>query len=178
MKLNELKPSEGSKKTRKRVGRGNGSGWGKTAGKGSNGQKSRSGSYIHAGFEGGQMPLIKRVPKRGFSNAVFKNEYSIVNLDTLEKMFEDGAVITPEALYERGLINHIKLIRTPNSDDKIRETILRVKVLAKGELSKKFTIKAHKISESAKEKVENAGGSVEVIEVKTFAEVAKEKGQQ
>ncbi|BDU49542.1 50S ribosomal protein L15 [Haliovirga abyssi] len=148
MKLNELAPAQGSKKNRKRVGRGESSGVGKTSGKGSNGQKSRSGSYIHVGFEGGQMPLIRRVPKRGFSNYRFKKEFAIVNLKTLEERFEDGAEITPEILLEAKAIKKL-------SDG--------VKVLSKGDLTKKFTVKAHKFSAAAKEKIEAVGGKVEVI---------------
>ncbi len=147
MKLNELTPVEGSKKSRRRVGRGEASGWGKTAGKGSNGQKSRSGSYIHVGFEGGQMPLIRRVPKRGFSNARFKKEFEIVNLSTLERVFEDGATINTEALIEKKVVKSVK-------DG--------VKILGKGELTKKFTVVVDKVSDSAKEKIETAGGKVEV----------------
>ncbi len=147
MKLNELSPATGSKKSRRRVGRGEASGWGKTAGKGSNGQKSRSGSYIHVGFEGGQMPLIRRVPKRGFSNARFKKVYAIVNLATLERVFEDGATITPELLIEK------KVIKKLNDG---------VKILGKGDLTKEFTVVAQKISDSAMEKIKAAGGKVEV----------------
>ncbi len=148
MNLNELSPAPGSKKNRKRVGRGESSGWGKTAGKGSNGQKSRAGATINAAFEGGQMPLLKRVPKRGFSNARFKKDYAIVNLATLETRFEDGAEITPEIALENGAIRKLK-------DG--------MKVLGKGELTKKFSIKTNKISTSAKDKIIAAGGTVEVM---------------
>jgi large subunit ribosomal protein L15 len=147
VKLNELSPATGSKRSRRRVGRGEASGWGKTAGKGSNGQKSRSGSYVHVGFEGGQMPLIRRVPKRGFSNARFKKEYAIVNLATLERVFENGATITPEALIEKNVIKKI-------NDG--------VKILGKGDLTKGFTVVAQKISDSAMKKIQAAGGKVEV----------------
>ena len=148
MKLNELSPAPGSKKSRKRVGRGEASGWGKTSGKGSNGQKSRSGNYIRLGFEGGQNPLIRRVPKRGFSNAIFKKEYAIVNVHTLEDRFEDGAEITAESLMAAGVFKKLE-----NG----------LKVLGEGELTKKFTVKATKISASAKEKIEAVGGTAEVI---------------
>jgi large subunit ribosomal protein L15 len=148
MKLNQLAPAEGSKKSKKRVGRGESSGLGKTAGRGSNGQKSRRGYSRQAGFEGGQMPLIKRVPKRGFSNDRFKVEYAIVNLATLEERFEDGATITPELMLETRVARKLK-------DG--------IKILGEGELSKKFTVVANKISASAKEKIEAAGGKVEVI---------------
>lgn len=148
MKLNELAPAPGSKKTRKRVGRGESSGLGKTCGKGSNGQKSRSGASIQGGFEGGQMPLIKRVPKRGFKNYPFKKEYAIVNLAMLEERFENGASINAEVLIENNVIKNVR-------DG--------LKVLGVGELTKKFTVTAKKISTSAKEKIEAAGGKVEVI---------------
>ena len=147
MRLNELKPNEGSTKKRRRVGRGNGSGWGKTAARGQNGQKSRSGGSIRPGFEGGQMPLQRRLPKRGFNN-IFKKEYAVVNLGSLEETFEAGMEITPELLVETGLIKKI-------NDG--------VKVLAEGDLSKSFTIKAHKFSQSSLEKIEAAGGKAEVI---------------
>jgi len=148
VKLNQLSPAPGSKKGRKRVGRGESSGWGKTAAKGSNGQKSRSGTYVHPGFEGGQNPLIRRVPKRGFSNARFKKEFAIVNLETLEDRFENGAEITAEVLIEAGVI---------------KKLMDGLKILSRGELTKKFSVKANKISATAKEKIEAAGGSVEVI---------------
>jgi large subunit ribosomal protein L15 len=155
MKLNELKPSV-PRKDRKRIGRGESSGTGKTGGKGSNGQKSRSGSYVHPGFEGGQMPLIRRVPKRGFSNSLFRKDYAVVNLDTLNR-FEEGSVVTPEALKEAGII---------------KKMMAGLKVLGKGTLERKLTVKAHKISAAAKEAIEAIGGVVEIIEVKTFADVA------
>lgn len=148
MKLNELKPAPGSKKTRKRVGRGESSGLGKTCGKGSNGQKSRAGASIPAGFEGGQMPLIKRVPKRGFSNYPFKKEYALINVMDLEELFEEGTEITAELLLESGVI---------------KKVLDGVKVLGDGDITKKFTVKVQKISESAKNKIEAAGGKVEVI---------------
>lgn len=148
MKLNELKPAPGSKKTRKRVGRGESSGLGKTCGKGSNGQKSRSGASIPAGFEGGQMPLIKRVPKRGFSNYPFKKEYALINVMDLEELFDDGTEITAELLLESGVI---------------KKVLDGIKVLGDGDITKKFTVKVQKISESAKNKIEAAGGIVEVI---------------
>lgn len=148
MKLNELKPAPGSKKTRKRVGRGESSGLGKTCGKGSNGQKSRSGASIPAGFEGGQMPLIKRVPKRGFSNYPFKKEYALINVMDLEELFDNGTEITAELLLESGVI---------------KKVLDGIKVLGDGDITKKFTVKVQKISESAKNKIEAAGGKVEVI---------------
>ncbi len=156
MKLHELSPVV-PKKARKRIGRGNASGQGKTAGKGHNGQKSRSGSYVHFGFEGGQMPLIRRVPKRGFSNYPFKEVYDIINLSTLEVKFEAGAVVNAEALVEARVIKNTRGL---------------VKVLGNGELTKALTVVAHKVSVSAKAKIEAAGGTVEIVEVKTFANVA------
>ena len=156
MKLNELMPSVPSK-ARKRVGRGESSGLGKTSGKGSNGQKSRAGGGVKPYFEGGQMPIYRRVPKRGFSNALFKKEYAIVTLDLLNR-FEDGAEVTPEILFETGLV---------------RKMMDGIKVLGNGTLDKKLTVKAHKVSASAKAAIEAKGGAVENIEVKTFADVAK-----
>lgn len=155
MKLNELSPQV-PRKSRKRIGRGNSSGWGKTAGKGMNGQNSRSGGGVKPYFEGGQMPIYRRVPKRGFTNAIFKKEYAIITLDTLN-LFEEGTEVTPELLYNAFIVKNLK-------DG--------IKVLANGELTKKLTVKAHKISKTAKEAIEKLGGTVEIIEVKTFADVA------
>ncbi|MBE0068841.1 MAG: large subunit ribosomal protein [Thermoanaerobacterium sp.] len=146
MRLHDLKPAEGARKERKRVGRGIGSGLGKTSGRGHKGQKARSGGNIRPGFEGGQMPLTRRLPKRGFTN-IFKKEYAIVNLSLLDN-FEDGTVVTPELLIEKGIIKKIK-------DG--------VKILGSGELNKKLTVKAHKFSKSAVDKIESVGGKAEVI---------------
>lgn len=156
MELNELKPSV-PRKARKRVGRGESSGLGKTAGKGSNGQKSRAGGGTKPGFEGGQMPIIRRTPKRGFSNYPFKKEYAIINLDVLNR-FEEGTVVTPELLLETGIISKM---------------LDGLKVLGNGNLEKKISVEAHKVSKSAQKAIEEKGGSVEIIEVKTFADVAK-----
>ena len=147
MKLNSIHPAEGATKARKRVGRGPGSGTGKTAGRGENGQKSRSGYSRKAGFEGGQLPLYRRLPKRGFTNARFKVEYAVINLDDLNK-FEDGAVVTPELLKEMGLL---------------KNQLDGVKVLGNGTLDKKLTVKAHKFSASALAAIEKSGGKAEVI---------------
>ncbi len=147
MKLNELRPSEGAFKTSKRVGRGVSSGHGKTSGKGHKGQNARSGGGVRPGFEGGQLPLFRRLPKRGFSNAMFKVEYSTINVSDLEK-FEDGAVVTPELLKEMGIL---------------KKQLSGVKVLGNGELTKKLTVKASKFSKSAIEKIEAKGGKAEVI---------------
>ncbi|ACK95567.1 MULTISPECIES: 50S ribosomal protein L15 [Bacillaceae] len=146
MKLHELKPAEGSRKVRNRVGRGIGSGNGKTAGKGHKGQNARSGGGVRLGFEGGQTPLFRRLPKRGFTN-INRKEFTIVNLSTLNR-FEDGTEVTPELLLETGVISKL-------NDG--------VKILASGAVEKKLTVKAHKFSSSAKEAIEAAGGSVEVI---------------
>jgi len=146
MKLHELKPAEGSRKVRNRVGRGIGSGNGKTAGKGHKGQNARSGGGVRLGFEGGQTPLFRRLPKRGFTN-INRKEFTIVNLATLNR-FEDGTEVTPELLLETGVISKL-------NDG--------VKILASGAVEKKLTVKAHKFSSSAKEAIEAAGGSVEVI---------------
>jgi large subunit ribosomal protein L15 len=146
MDLSNLKPSERSKKNKKRVGRGHGTGQGAQAGRGHKGAQSRSGYKRKRGFEGGQMPLHRRVPKRGFHNP-FRKDYVVVNLDTLAERFDAGAVITPELLRESGLINS----RHP------------IKVLARGEISKRLTVKAHKFSGKAAEKIAAAGGSAEVL---------------
>ena len=156
MELNELRPSV-PRKARKRVGRGESSGLGKTAGKGSNGQKSRAGGGTKPGFEGGQMPIIRRTPKRGFSNYPFKKEYAIINLDVLNR-FEEGTVVTPELLLETGLVSKL---------------LDGLKVLGNGNLEEKISVEAHKVSKSAQKAIEEKGGSVEIIEVKTFADVAK-----
>jgi large subunit ribosomal protein L15 len=146
MKLHELKPAEGSRKTRNRVGRGIGSGNGKTAGKGHKGQNARSGGGVRPGFEGGQMPLFQRLPKRGFTN-INRKEYAVVNLDKLNG-FAEGTEVTPELLLETGVISKLNA---------------GVKILGNGKLEKKLTVKANKFSASAKEAVEAAGGTAEVI---------------
>ncbi len=146
MRLEELKPAAGATKKAKRVGRGVGSGSGKTAGKGHKGQKARSGGVKGAGFEGGQMPLQRRIPKRGFTN-IFRKEYSVVNLQDLETM-AGGEPITPEMLMRKGLIKDMKT---------------GVKVLGMGELKTKLIVRAQKFSKSAVEKIQAAGGKAEVI---------------
>jgi large subunit ribosomal protein L15 len=148
MSLNNLRPPRGARRNRKRVGRGPGSGHGKTASRGSKGAKSRSGFRFKRGFEGGQMPLHRRVPKRGFHNP-FRVEYAVVNLDTLAEVFEAGSSVTPELLRERGLV---------------RQAHAPVKVLGRGEISKQLTVHAHKFSGSAAEKIAAAGGAAELIE--------------
>ena len=146
MKLHELKPPGGARQRRKRVGRGTGSGHGKTSGKGEKGQKARSGAHIHPWFEGGQLPLHRRVPKRGFTNR-FRRAYAIVNLKDLEQ-FEPGAKVTPGLLREMGIVKALQG---------------GLKVLGAGPLSKPLTISAHKFSKQAAEKIIGAGGKVEVI---------------
>ena len=146
MKLHELKPAIGSTTAPKRLGRGVGSGLGKTSGKGHKGAKARSGGGKRPGFEGGQMPLTRRLPKRGFTN-IYRKEYAAVNVSALE-CFEDGASVTAEALKEAGLIS---------------KTLDGVKILGGGELTKKLTVQAAKFSASAKEKIEAVGGKAEVI---------------
>ena len=146
MKLHELKPAEGSAKAAWRKGRGAGSGNGKTAGKGHQGQNARSGGGVRPGFEGGQLPLYRKLPKRGFNNARFAKVYAIVNVEALN-VFEDGAVIDLEALLAK------KIIRKANDG---------LKVLGSGELTKKLTVKASVFSATAKEKIEAAGGKIEV----------------
>lgn len=146
MKLNELKSPPGANKGTKRVGRGPGSGHGKTSTRGHKGQKARSGGGVRPGFEGGQMPLQRRIPKRGFTN-IFKKEFAIVNVKDLN-IFDDGTEVTPELLKANGLINSVK-------DG--------IKILGHGDLEKNLTVKAHKISKQAEEKVIAKGGKVEVI---------------
>lgn len=146
MKLHELHPDDGSHKNRKRVGRGPGSGSGKTAGRGQKGQKARSGGGVRPGFEGGQMPLIQRVPKRGFTNPT-KKQYAIVSLEKLNR-FDEGTEVTPALLLETRVVKKQK-------DG--------IKILGDGELSVPLTVKAHQFSASAKEAIETAGGKVEVV---------------
>jgi large subunit ribosomal protein L15 len=147
MDLSHLKPAEGSKKKAFRVGRGQGSGNGKTAGRGHKGAQSRSGWKSKRGFEGGQMPLHRRVPKRGFTN-VFRKDYVVVNVDRIAEVFDAGIAVTPELLREKGLVPRGN---TP------------VKVLARGDVAKALTIKAHKFSGKAAEKIAAAGGTAEVL---------------
>ena len=147
MDLSNLKPSDRSKFSKKRVGRGHGSGTGTQAGRGHKGAQSRSGYKFKRGFEGGQMPLHRRVPKRGFHNP-FRTEYAVVNLDTLAERFEAGAIVTPELLRERGLI---------------RSSRQPIKVLARGDIAKNLTVRAHKFSGKAAEKIAAAGGATEVL---------------
>ena len=147
MDLSKLKPAERSKFSKKRIGRGHGSGTGVQAGRGHKGAKSRSGFKVKRGFEGGQMPLQRRVPKRGFHNE-FRTEYAVVNLDDLAGRFDADTVVTPELLRERGLV---RSRRQP------------IKVLARGDLAKKLTVRAHKFSGKAAEKIAAAGGAAEVL---------------
>ena len=146
MDLSNLRPPKGARRARKRIGRGQGSGTGKTAGRGHKGAKSRSGFKHKRGFEGGQMPLHRRVPKRGFHN-LFRETYEVVNLDTLAEQFDPGVEITPELLRERGLVGRQG----------------RVKVLARGDVGKALTVRAHKFSGKAAEKIAAAGGTAEVL---------------
>lgn len=147
MKLHELTPAAGSKKDVKRIGRGAGSGQGKTAGKGHKGQKARAGRGMRPGFEGGQMPLQRRIPKRGFNN-IFAKEIAIVNVAALDQRFNDGDVVDVAALVKSGLV---------------KNELDGVKVLGNGEITKKLTVQASAFSNSAKEKIEAAGGKAEVI---------------
>lgn len=146
MKLHELRPAEGSKHRKKRIGRGTGSGLGKQGGKGMKGQSSRSGGGVRLGFEGGQMPLFRRLPKRGFTN-IFAKEYTSINVDRLN-VFENGTEVTPELLVEKGVIK------------KVRDG---VKILGNGELEKNLIVKASKFSKTAAEKIAAAGGKAEVV---------------
>ena len=147
MRLHDLKPRPGAKHRRKRLGQGEASGHGKTSGRGGKGQTARSGSSVRIGFEGGQMPLIRRIPKRGFNNKAFATRYIPVNLDALNK-FEDGATVDEAALRTLGVANG---------------TVKRIKILGDGELTRKLTIKVHAFSASAREKIEKLGGSCEII---------------
>jgi large subunit ribosomal protein L15 len=147
MKLNTIHPAFGATKTRKRVGRGVGSGIGKTSGAGEKGQNARSGGGVHPWFEGGQTPLYRRIGKRGFSNALFKTEYAVINLSDLNK-FEEGTEVTPELLKEMGIL---------------KKQLAGVKVLGEGKLEKKLVVKASKFSTTAKEEIEKLGGKAEVI---------------
>ena len=191
MNLNELRPADGSKRDRKRVGRGHGTGWGKTAGKGHNGQKQRSGTYVSPIFEGGQMPIIRRVPKRGFSNSPFKKDMIVITLSDIVEKFNDGDIVSLETLVENGIIKNPKFI-IKYSDEALRnikgkkavkeyletnvESYVKekdftslLKIIGNAEVTKKLTVKAHGISKAAKESVEKAGGSVEILEVKSYS---------
>jgi len=148
MKINDLKPAAGSRKRNKRIGRGPGSGHGKTSCKGHKGQKSRSGGTKGPGFEGGQMPLHRRLPKRGFRNYPFRRDFTVINLERLSALVEDLNEVTPELLIERGVLSKSKS---------------RIKILGNGDLSRPITIKAHAFSASALKKIESAGGKAEVI---------------
>ncbi len=147
MELNNLKPNKGARKARKRVGRGPGSGHGKTSGRGEKGQKSRSGYSRQLGFEGGQMPLHRRVPKRGFTN-IFKTEFNVINLSDLER-FDDGSTVDQASLREAGMV---------------KGRVKKLKVLGTGELTRKLTVTADKFSKTAKEKIEAAGGTCQETE--------------
>ena len=191
MNLNELRPAEGSKRERRRVGRGHGTGWGKTAGKGHNGQKQRSGTYVSPIFEGGQMPIIRRVPKRRFSNSPFKKDMVVIALSDIVEKFNDGDVVSLQTLVENGIIKNPKFI-VKYSDEALRnvkgkkavkeyletnvESYVKekdftslLKIIGNAEVTKKLTVKAHGISKAAKESVEKAGGSVEILEVKSYS---------
>ncbi|MDQ0430840.1 MULTISPECIES: 50S ribosomal protein L15 [Caryophanaceae] len=146
MKLHELKPAEGSRSSRKRIGRGIGSGTGKTAGKGHKGQNARSGGGVRPGFEGGQNPLFRRLPKRGFTN-INRKDYAVVNIEVLNR-FDEGTEVTPALLIETGIVSNERS---------------GIKILGNGSLEKKLTVKAHKFSGSAKEAIEAAGGQTEVV---------------
>jgi large subunit ribosomal protein L15 len=147
MKLHELSPAPGSAKAAFRKGRGHGSGNGKTAGKGHKGQKARAGRGVRIGFEGGQMPLQRRIPKRGFNNTVFETKYATINVSDLN-CFDDGAVVDDKAIIEAGLL---------------KKTLDGIKILGRGDIGKKLTVNVKAYSESAKQKIEQAGGKAEVI---------------
>ena len=161
MKLHELKPAEGSRKHRNRVGRGIGSGNGKTSGRGHKGQKTRSGGGVRPGFEGGQMPIYRRLPKRGFKN-IWAKKYSEVNIETLEKKFDDGETVNPVTLIEKGVLKNVY--------DGVR-------ILGNGELTKKLNVVVNGITKSAAEKIKSAGGTVEIISRKSSDENSAEESQ-
>ena len=194
MNINELRPSEGSKKGRRRIGRGHGSGWGQTAGKGHNGQKQRSGSYVSPAFEGGQMPLIRRIPKRGFSNSPFKKDLIVLNIKDIINKFEDGEEVSLTTLVDNGIVKNARFIKK-YSDEKLRNLKSKklvkeyleenidsyvkekdfksiLKIIGETEVSKKLNFKVHRISEKTKELVEKAGGKVEILEIKSYSTVA------
>ena len=191
MNLNELRPAAGSKRERRRVGRGHGTGWGKTAGKGHSGQKQRSGSYVSPIFEGGQMPIIRRIPKRGFSNAPFKKDIIAITLADIVERFNDGDVVSLETLVENGIVKNPKFIKK-YSDETLRNVKGRravkeylnsnveayvkekeftslLKIIGNAEVNKKLTVKAHKVSKTAKELIEKDGGNVELLEVRSYS---------
>lgn len=178
MNLNELRPAEGSKRDRKRIGRGHGTGWGKTAGKGHNGQKQRSGTYVSAAFEGGQMPLIRRVPKRGFSNSAFQKDVVVINIKDIVDKFDVNEEVTLETLVEKRIVKGANFI-VKECGCRIYTSIL--KLIGDYELEKALKVKAHKVSKGAKASIEKVGGSVELLEIKSFANVAgnakEEKGE-
>ena len=194
MNLNELRPSEGSKKGRKRVGRGHGSGWGKTAGKGHNGQKQRAGASIPASFEGGQMPLIRRIPKRGFSNVPFKKELIVLNIKDVMDKFNDGEEVSLETLVDYGIVKRARFIKK-YSDEKLRSLKGRklvkeylaenvdsyvkekdykgiLKIIGETEVTKKLNFRVHRISENTKGLIEKAGGTVEILNIRTYSAIA------
>lgn len=194
MNINELRPSEGSKKGRRRIGRGHGTGWGKTAGKGHNGQKQRSGSYVSPAFEGGQMPLVRRIPKRGFSNSPFKKDLIVLNIKDIIDRFEDGEEVSLTTLVDNGIVKKARFIKK-YSDEKLRNLKGRklvkeyleenidsyvkekdfksiLKIIGEAEVSKKLNFKVHRMSEKTKELVEKAGGKVEILEIRSYSTVA------
>ena len=173
MNLNELRPAEGSKRERRRIGRGHGTGWGKTAGKGHNGQKQRSGTYVSAAFEGGQMPLIRRIPKRGFSNSAFKHDMVVLNLKDIVEKFEDGETVSLLTLVEKGILKNPRfIVKYTEEGLKDREYTTILKVIGAYEINKKLNFKVEKISSKAKELIENAGGTVELLTIKSYANIA------
>jgi len=163
MRLHDLKPNPGAKHRRKRLGIGESSGKGKTSGKGHKGQKARSGGSIRPGFEGGQMPIYRRLPKRGFNNAAFKTTYGVVNLDSLEKSFSAGDSVTEDSLRKAGLVNG---------------RFDGVKILGRGEITKPLNVLVDEVSATAREKIEKAGGSVELPKADAVAARVKAKAER
>ena len=194
MNLNELRPAEGSKRNRKRVGRGHGTGWGKTAGKGHKGQKQRAGASISPIFEGGQMPIVRRVPKRGFSNWAFKKDIIVISLSDIVEKFNDGDVVSLETLVANGIVKNPSF-RVKYSDESLRRTKGRklvkeylelnteayvkekdftslLKIIGNTEVTKKLNVKVNGISASARELVEKAGGTVEILQDRSYSDKA------
>lgn len=181
MLLNELKPASGSKSERKRIGRGHGTGWGKTAGKGHNGQKQRAGASIGLTFEGGQMPLVRRIPKRGFTNNPFKKEVLEVSLEDVVSVYNEGETVNLQTLIENGLVKNLKFRNKYNLEDSEEGMYLNIdrvydvviKVIGSATVDKKLNFQVNKISKSAKELIEKAGGEVELLPVRGYERNAK-----
>lgn len=173
MLLNELKPASGSKRERRRIGRGHGTGWGKTAGKGHNGQKQRAGASIALYFEGGQMPLIRRIPKRGFSNHPFKKELIVLNLKDIVEKFDAEETVNIHSLIERNIVKNAKFINkyVAVNEEYIeieRDYVGLIKIIGQAEVNKVLNFEIHKISSSARESIEKSGGRVNLLPIRSY----------